>query len=583
MEMVKKSMRDSEAATGKYVPKERDDKSKGKEKDDQTMPVHKEAIKAHLNASTTSSISSSSSTSSSQPLPSRDIKGPLSKDTQDKKQKEKSSKDRLFWMHDHPAFTPSFTSSSTSTPNVSDPSHTNASSSTSANSSNAKSDQEIRKEWYSLLEEIQAKLGYSAIHNLADGIYLQGQIKDYIAKIKLYEKHQSISRGSIEQALSQLKSLSVEVEDALDKVRYNAVIDEINQVLDTRVETINRIQDEEEDPAIIIATAREIKPHVEAAIKRLEEFSTKQNKGPSIKNLKEAKSQLEAIIRDYSHRKILLDKYKAAFRQAAEHISKRIEQEQEELAKSVGKPVGKPKITITNKPGITIAQLEEMFGDDQSNTCDLQKLLGTLDISVNFPAAEETSSDREEGASTKETKREEIRRGKEREKPEEGESEQKQEGATDISQAGLNFIASYEGCSLKVYKDVAGIETIGYGHVVLPREDFSKEITHKKALELLHQDADEAIRGVKSQVKVPLLQHQFDALVSFTFNVGSKALKESRLLKLINSRDMEPEKIREAFLRFRKAKINGVLTDVQGLVNRRGTEAKLFLEGVYEK
>ena len=154
-----------------------------------------------------------------------------------------------------------------------------------------------------------------------------------------------------------------------------------------------------------------------------------------------------------------------------------------------------------------------MFGDDQSNTCDLQKLLDTLDISVNFPAAEETSSNPEEGASTEENKREEIRRGKEREKPEEEEGEQKQEEVTDISQAGLNLIASYEGCSLKVYKDVAGIETIGYGHVVLPGEDFSKEITHKKALELLHQDAEEAIKGVKCYVNVPLLQHQFDALI----------------------------------------------------------------------
>ncbi|MHB9147973.1 MAG: glycoside hydrolase family protein [Candidatus Amoebophilus sp.] len=57
-------------------------------------------------------------------------------------------------------------------------------------------------------------------------------------------------------------------------------------------------------------------------------------------------------------------------------------------------------------------------------------------------------------------------------------------------------MASYEGCSLKVYKDVAGIETIGYGHVVLPGDDFSKEITHKKALALLHQDTEEALKSV---------------------------------------------------------------------------------------
>ncbi|MHB9147969.1 MAG: lysozyme, partial [Candidatus Amoebophilus sp.] len=144
-------------------------------------------------------------------------------------------------------------------------------------------------------------------------------------------------------------------------------------------------------------------------------------------------------------------------------------------------------------------------------------------------------------------------------------------------------IASYEGCSLKVYKDVAGIETIGYGHVVRPGEDFSKEITHKKALELLHQDAEEAIRGVRSQVKVPLLQHQFDALVSFTFNVGAPRLRKSTLLELVNNGDLEPEKIREAFLLFKNVKAEGKLKPVEGLITRREKEAKLFLEGIYEQ
>nr|WP_262481544.1 lysozyme [Candidatus Amoebophilus asiaticus] len=125
---------------------------------------------------------------------------------------------------------------------------------------------------------------------------------------------------------------------------------------------------------------------------------------------------------------------------------------------------------------------------------------------------------------------------------------------------------------------------MGYGHVVRTGENFSKEITHKKALELLHQDAEEAIRGVRSQVKVPLLQHQFDALGSFTFNVGVGALEISHLLELVNTGNKEgKEEILEAFLRYRKARINGVLTDVQGLINRRKKEAKLFLEGVYEQ
>jgi len=151
--------------------------------------------------------------------------------------------------------------------------------------------------------------------------------------------------------------------------------------------------------------------------------------------------------------------------------------------------------------------------------------------------------------------------------------------ATDVSRSGLDFIPKHEGCYLKVYKDIAGLETIGYGHLIKPGENFSKGITHEEALELLKKDTDEAIDAIKRYIKIELTQNQFDALVSFTFNVGGGALKRSTLLKLINSGNTEG--IRDSFLMWNKARVEGKLRSVKGLTIRREKEARLFLEEKY--
>jgi len=148
-----------------------------------------------------------------------------------------------------------------------------------------------------------------------------------------------------------------------------------------------------------------------------------------------------------------------------------------------------------------------------------------------------------------------------------------------LSQSGLNFIASHEGCYLKVYKDIAGLETIGYGHLIKPGEDSSNGITHEEALELLRRDAEEALDAVNRYVTVDLMQNQLDALVSFTFNVGGGALKRSTLLKLVNLGNIED--IKDALMMWNKAKVDGILRPVQGLTIRREKEARLFLQGLY--
>lgn len=108
-----------------------------------------------------------------------------------------------------------------------------------------------------------------------------------------------------------------------------------------------------------------------------------------------------------------------------------------------------------------------------------------------------------------------------------------------ITQAGLDLIKRFEGFSHIVYICPAGYPTIGYGHVVKlqERERFASGITREQAEALLRQDVQTAERAVLRLIAVPLTDGQFDALVSFTFNLGAGALQRSTLRRKVNRRD----------------------------------------------
>lgn len=105
----------------------------------------------------------------------------------------------------------------------------------------------------------------------------------------------------------------------------------------------------------------------------------------------------------------------------------------------------------------------------------------------------------------------------------------------ELSAAGLQLIERSEGFSSSVYNDVAGIPTIGYGHRVLPGESFPNGITQAQAQAILANDVRNAEAAVQRLVTVPLTQNQFDALVDFTYNLGSANLASSTLLKDLNA------------------------------------------------
>ncbi len=141
-------------------------------------------------------------------------------------------------------------------------------------------------------------------------------------------------------------------------------------------------------------------------------------------------------------------------------------------------------------------------------------------------------------------------------------------GATALSANGLDLIKGFEGLRLGAYQDSAGVWTIGYGHTgnVQPGD----RITQAEADALLQQDTAWAQQAVRDQVKVPLTQGQFDALTSFTFNLGAGALSRSTLLQKLNAGDYAG-----AQAEFGKW-VNAGGQVLQGLVRRRAAEAELF-------
>ena len=142
-----------------------------------------------------------------------------------------------------------------------------------------------------------------------------------------------------------------------------------------------------------------------------------------------------------------------------------------------------------------------------------------------------------------------------------------------ISNKGLELIKFYEGLELEAYKCAAGVLTIGYGWTHDVKE--GDTITEERAEELLREGIVQYENAVDDLVNVPLEQHQFDALVSWVYNLGKANLAASTLLKKVNAQEFDevPDQIR----RWNKA--GGKV--LEGLTKRRESEAKLWSTGEF--
>lgn len=143
--------------------------------------------------------------------------------------------------------------------------------------------------------------------------------------------------------------------------------------------------------------------------------------------------------------------------------------------------------------------------------------------------------------------------------------------ALGVSVAGLAFIAHYEGTRTTAYRDSVGVATICTGHTKYVR--MGDRRTLGECEKFLREDTTEAGAAVSRLVRVPMTQDQYDALVSFTFNLGTGNLERSTLLRKLNSGDCQGA-ARE-FARWDRA--GGEV--LAGLTKRRAAEAQLFKKG----
>lgn len=138
-----------------------------------------------------------------------------------------------------------------------------------------------------------------------------------------------------------------------------------------------------------------------------------------------------------------------------------------------------------------------------------------------------------------------------------------------ISSKGIDLIKNFEGLRLEAYLDSVNVPTIGYGHTRNVR--LGQTITVEQAEAFLMEDIHEFELAIQRLVCIPLSQNQFDALTSFTFNVGIGNLKKSTLLKKLNTGD-----IAGAANEFNKWVYAGK-QKLKGLVKRRSKERLLFI------
>ena len=142
------------------------------------------------------------------------------------------------------------------------------------------------------------------------------------------------------------------------------------------------------------------------------------------------------------------------------------------------------------------------------------------------------------------------------------------------SQEGISLIKSFEGCELTAYRCSADVPTIGYGHTAGVSD--GDTCTQEEAENMLAEDLVEFEDYVKNYVESELQQNEFDALVAWTYNLGPANLKESTMLKELNSGNFE--EVPRQMKRWNRA--GGEVLD--GLIRRREAESRLFKGEAWE-
>lgn len=147
-----------------------------------------------------------------------------------------------------------------------------------------------------------------------------------------------------------------------------------------------------------------------------------------------------------------------------------------------------------------------------------------------------------------------------------------------VSPNGIKQLKFLEGERLDVYLDQANIPTVGVGHKVLQSDNLNvgDTITQTRSDQFLTRDLLTAKKTVNNYVNVPLNQNQFDALVSFVFNIGVDKFRRSTLLNRLNDYDYQGALAEFSRWKYATDQGTGAKIELPGLVNRRRYEQDLF-------
>lgn len=139
-----------------------------------------------------------------------------------------------------------------------------------------------------------------------------------------------------------------------------------------------------------------------------------------------------------------------------------------------------------------------------------------------------------------------------------------------MSKRGYELIKTFEGYFQRPYLCPAGYPTVGYGHLIREGEDFSQGLTEEEANALLRKDIGHYESAVLRLIHVPLNQSQFDALVSFTYNLGPGALQRSSMRQKINRE--EHEEVPREMMKW----VWAAGKKLKGLIRRRQAEGLMY-------
>jgi len=145
-----------------------------------------------------------------------------------------------------------------------------------------------------------------------------------------------------------------------------------------------------------------------------------------------------------------------------------------------------------------------------------------------------------------------------------------------VSPNCLTLVATFEGKRNTPYNDIAGNATNGIGHLLHsgPATEEDLPVNDNQVATWFDEDIQVAIDAVHKFVTVDLTQNEFDALCSWTFNLGAETLQNSAVLKILNSGMYSTAS--DHMLLYNKARKNGVLVFSAGLDARRKAEVALF-------